>query len=105
MIIHCDYCGAEFNSLKGTCPKCGAAVAGNKEIEEQKERDDKIADEIKAACDYETRKKVEEFDKTHPYTTRMTPQKQNMMKAIGIVIAILLVFMIIFGVLILPKLL
>ena len=36
MWIHCEYCGAEFNSNQGVCPKCGAAVAGNKEIEEQK---------------------------------------------------------------------
>ena len=104
MIIHCEYCGAEFSSLKGTCPKCGAQVAGNKEIEEQKIRDDKIADEIKAACDFETRKKVEEYDKRHPYLTRMTPQRVNLMKAIGLIVAIIIVLIIVFGIFVLPKL-
>ena len=93
MWIHCEYCGAEFNSNLGVCPKCGAAVAGNKEIEEQKERDDKIAEEIKTAMNAETKKSVEEFDKEHPYRTRMSSKNVNILKAVGLVLAVIIVIL------------
>jgi len=93
MWIHCEYCGAEFNSNQGVCPKCGAAVAGNKEIEEQKERDDKIAEEIKTAMNAETKKSVEEFDKEHPYRTRMSSRNVNILKAVGLVLAVIIVIL------------
>ena len=93
MWIHCEYCGAEFNSKQGVCPKCGASVAGNKEIEEQKERDDKIAEEIQTAMNVETKKSVEEFDKTHPYRTNITPKNVNILKAVGLVLAVLIVIL------------
>lgn len=60
MYIHCDYCGTGFNSKLGTCPSCGAEVASNTELKEQKAMDQKIAEEIRQAYNAAAKAKAEE---------------------------------------------
>lgn len=59
MYINCEYCGTQFNSKLGKCPNCGAEVASNAELHEQKAMDKKIAEEIKQVYDAVAKSKVE----------------------------------------------
>lgn len=91
MYIHCEYCGTEFNSKLGTCPNCGGNVAGNKELKEQEARDEKIAEEIKNACNEAAKMRREEFDRTHPQRTYISPKRMEILKLIAIAIVLLTV--------------
>ena len=83
MIIHCEFCGTEYNSLKGNCPNCGAASGGNSEIEAQKRRDEETIKTFNSMA-------AAGFDKTHPYRERLTPKNKNIIRAIVILIAVLM---------------
>ncbi|MCR5273933.1 MAG: hypothetical protein K6E26_01110 [Clostridiales bacterium] len=37
MIIHCEKCGAEFESRKGACPDCGQPVSERQKNEDKRE--------------------------------------------------------------------
>ena len=91
MIIHCEYCGTEYNSLKGTCPHCGGSPAGNKEIEDKKALDAQIAEDERKASGELLKRQVEEFDREHPERTRTNPKKEAIIKLVALCIVIVLV--------------
>ena len=91
MIIHCEYCGTEYNSLKGTCPHCGGSPAGNKEIEDKKALDAQIAEEERKANGEMLKRQVEEWDREHPERYRATPKQAAIIKLVALCIAIVLI--------------
>jgi uncharacterized membrane protein YvbJ len=91
MIIHCEYCGTEYNSLKGACPHCGGSPAGNKEIEDKKALDAQIAEDERKASGELLKRQVEEFDREHPERTRTNPKKEAIIKLVALCIVIVLV--------------
>ena len=91
MIIHCEYCGTEYNSLKGTCPHCGGSPAGNKEIEDKKALDAQIAEEERKANGEMLKRQVEEWDREHPERYRATPKQSAIIKLVALCIVIVLI--------------
>lgn len=91
MIIHCEYCGTEYNSLKGTCPHCGGSPAGNKEIEDKKALDAQIAEEERKANGEMLKRQVEEWDREHPERYRATPKQVAIIKLVALCIVIILI--------------
>ncbi|MBO4474001.1 MAG: hypothetical protein J5750_03715 [Clostridiales bacterium] len=91
MIIHCEYCGTEYNSLKGVCPHCGSAPAGNKELEEKKALDAKNAEEERKGNAEMLKRQVEQWDLEHPERHRMTPKQGAIVKLVALCIVILLI--------------
>lgn len=91
MIIHCEYCGTEYNSLKGTCPHCGGSPAGNKEIEDKKALDAQIAEEERKANGEMLKRQVEEWDREHPERYRATPKQAAIIKLVALCIVIVLI--------------
>ncbi|MBO4748567.1 MAG: hypothetical protein J5607_11020 [Clostridiales bacterium] len=91
MIIHCEYCGTEYNSLKGTCPHCGGSPAGNKEIEDKKALDAQIAEEERKANGEMLKRQVEEWDREHPERYRATPKQASIIKLVALCIVIVLI--------------
>ena len=91
MIIHCEYCGTEYNSLKGTCPHCGGSPAGNKEIEDKKALDAQIAEEERKANGEMLKRQVEEWDREHPERYRATPKQSAIIKLVALCILIVLI--------------
>ena len=91
MIIHCEYCGTEYNSLKGTCPHCGGSPAGNKEIEDKKALDAQIAEEERKANGEMLKRQVEEWDREHPERYRATPKQAAIIKLVALCILIVLI--------------
>ena len=87
MYINCEYCGKQFNSKLGKCPSCGAEVASNTKINEQKALDKNIAKEIKQAHDEASKLKWEELERTHP-----SPKRSESIKS-AVVVLIILVLM------------
>ena len=91
MIIHCEYCGTEYNSLKGVCPHCGSAPAGNKELEEKKTLDAQIAEEERKGNAEMLKRQVEERDREHPERHRLNPKQQAIIKLVALCIVIVLI--------------
>lgn len=91
MIIHCEYCGTEYNSLKDTCPHCGGSPAGNKEIEDKKALDAQIAEEERKANGEMLKRQVEEWDREHPERYRATPKQAAIIKLVALCIVIVLI--------------
>ena len=91
MIIHCEYCGTEYNSLKGVCPHCGSAPAGNKELEEKKELDARIAEEERKGNAEMMKRQIEEWDREHPERFRATPKQTAIIKLVALCIVIVLI--------------
>lgn len=91
MYIHCEYCGTQFNSKHGKCPNCGAEIASNADLNDQKDMDKKIAAEIEQAYHEATRLKWEEFDRTHPYVPRVSPERQERAKWLAVATVILFI--------------
>lgn len=84
MIIHCEYCGAQFNiENHNVCPECGASFDKNKyafEIKENKRKNERLEQESKRLANEAKKAAIEQQKAQTEYTKNRTQMQKKASK-------------------------